>query len=62
MTATVERAVKSARIRRCRYHDRRDNPCPNPALSQDEKDIAICVQHAARVMELINDHARRGRA
>jgi hypothetical protein len=49
----------TARIRRCRMRNRLDNPCPNPALSDDEKTIAICAKHAAKVMELINEQARR---
>lgn len=61
MTATTIKTTPAtpARVRRCRYHNRLNNPCPNPSLSQDDKTIAICVKHAVAVMELINEQTRR---
>ncbi len=52
MTATTT-APTTTRVRRCRYLRKDDNPCPNPALSEDDKDIAICGAHAAKVMQLV---------
>ncbi|MGW4641825.1 hypothetical protein ACWEN6_25125 [Sphaerisporangium sp. NPDC004334] len=43
----------ATRARRCRYLQRDSNPCPNEALSDDDKAIAICGHHAAQVIHLV---------
>lgn len=51
MTKTV---IAAGRLKRCRFHDRRDNPCPNPAIDQsDDAEIFVCMKHAARVLKLV---------
>ncbi|WP_433519054.1 hypothetical protein ACQP2T_28155 [Nonomuraea sp. CA-143628] len=65
MTATATEGVAirdTPRLRRCRMRKSLDDPCPNPALSEDPKDIAICVRHAAQVMQLIADQTRKARS
>ncbi|MFI7707621.1 hypothetical protein [Nonomuraea sp. NPDC049480] len=60
MTATATAPAETpARIRRCRMRKRLGDPCPNPALSDDPKDIAICGHHAAKVMQLIHAQTRK---
>jgi hypothetical protein len=49
-TAAPERAA------RCRYHNRRDDPCPNPAIDGDPNAIQLCPSHALRAAQLLVEH------
>lgn len=41
------------RAARCRYHNRRDDPCSNEALDGDPAALQICAAHALRAVHLL---------
>ncbi|MGH3381349.1 MAG: hypothetical protein ACRDP6_42120 [Actinoallomurus sp.] len=40
---------------RCRYHNRRDDPCPNEVIDPDPGAPQICVRHAFEGTQLLAD-------
>lgn len=45
-----------SRTARCRYHNRLDEPCPNPAIDDDPNTIRLCPAHALRAAQLLVEH------
>jgi hypothetical protein len=63
MTTTTTRPPRTTRaaVAYCRMQDMHGDRCTAEALSAIA-DVYICLRHAALVLELVNLHARNGRA
>lgn len=57
MTKTAVAAHE--REHRCRYKQRNQEMCPNPALDQsDDALIHICVRHATKVLAMVREQQK----